>query len=99
MRPLPLSISPRAEHEAQEAAKFYEDHSQGLGAAFLQIVEQALSGIEENPLLFPVVHRDTRRALLKRFPYGVFFRLRAGQIRVVAVMHLSRNPDRWQRRR
>lgn len=99
MRRLPLSVSPRAEAEIQDAARWYEGRVQGLGAAFLEIVEQALSAVEENPLRFPIVNRDTRRALLKRFPYGVFFRIRTDRIKVVAVMHLSRNPDRWQRRR
>jgi plasmid stabilization system protein ParE len=99
MRRLPLSVSPRAEAEIQEAAQWYEGRAQGLGAAFLEIVEQALSAVEESPLRFPVVHGDTRRALLKRFPYGVFFRLRTDRIKVVAVMHLSRNPERWQKRR
>ncbi len=99
MRRLPLSVSPRAEAEIQDAARWYEGRVQGLGAAFLEIVEQALSAVEENPLRFPIVNRDTRRALLKRFPYGVFFRIRTDRIKVIAVMHLSRNPDRWQRRR
>lgn len=99
MTSLPLSVSPRAEEEIREAARFYEERSRGLGAAFLEIVEQALAAVEGNPLRFPVIHRNIRRALLKRFPYGVFFRIRSDQIRVVAVMHLSRSPDRWQRRR
>jgi toxin ParE1/3/4 len=98
MTSLPLSVSPRAEKEITEAARFYEGRSRGLGAAFLEIIEQALAGVEENPLRFPVVHRDIRRALLKQFPYGVFFRLRSDRIKVVAVMHLSRSPDRWRRR-
>ncbi len=40
-----------------------------------------------------------RRALLIRFPYGVFFRLKPELIKVVAVIHLSRHPATWQRRR
>jgi toxin ParE1/3/4 len=98
MTSLPLAVSPRAEEEIREAARFYETRSQGLGAAFLEIVEQALAGVEGNPLRFPAVYRDLRRALLKRFPYGVFFRIRSNRIRVVAVMHLSRSPDRWRKR-
>jgi hypothetical protein len=39
---LPLSISPLAEREIQEAARFYEGRSAGLGAAYLEIVERAL---------------------------------------------------------
>jgi plasmid stabilization system protein ParE len=44
------------------------------------------------------VYRDIRRALLKRFPFGIFFRLRSNRIRIVAVMHLSRDPKRWRQR-
>jgi len=95
----PLLVSPQAEREAQRAAQRYERESSGLGVAFLDIVGQTLEAITENPLRFPVVYRDVRRALLKRFPYGIFFRLLPTQIRVTAVMHLARHPSRWQRRR
>lgn len=98
MRSLPLSVSPQAEEEARQAAQWYERESSGLGRAFLEVVEQTLAAISENPLRFPLAYRDIRKALLKRFPYGVFFRIRADQIRVVAIMHLSRDPGRWQRR-
>lgn len=98
MKPaLPLSVSPRAEAAAHEAARWYEGRSQGLGGAFLEILDQTLVAVQENPLHCPIVHRDIRRALLKRFPYGVFFRVRSDHIRILTVMHLSRNPDRWRR--
>ena len=99
MTRLPLSVNPQAEEETQKAARWYEDESQGLGAAFLELVEQTLTAISENPLRFPLVYRDVRRALLRRFPYGVFFRVRPDRIRVLSIMHLSRDPNRWQRRR
>lgn len=98
MTRLPLSVNPQAEEETQKAAKWYENESQGLGAAFLELVEQTLTAISENPLRFPLVYRDIRRALLKRFPYGVFFRVRANRIRVLSIMHLSRDSSRWQKR-
>lgn len=98
MTRLPLSVNPQAEDETQKAARWYENESQGLGVAFLELAEQTLTAISENPLRFPLVYRDVRRALLKRFPYGVFFRVRANQIRVLAIMHLSRDTSRWQRR-
>ena len=93
-----LSVSPRAEEEALRAARWYEERSQGLGVAFLETLEQTLAGIVENPLRFPLVHQSFRRALMKRFPYGVFFRVRGEQIRISATVHLSRDPDRWRRR-
>jgi toxin ParE1/3/4 len=96
---LPLSVGPQAEKEAQESARWYNNESLGLGEAFLEIVEQALDAISENPYQFPRVHRDVRRALLKRFPFGIFFRIRPDRIKVLAIVHLSRDPARWQRRR
>jgi plasmid stabilization system protein ParE len=51
-----------------------------------------------NPELFPVVHRQTRRALLRRFPYGLYYRIVNDQIVVVACMHGRRDPRQWQSR-
>jgi len=99
MKPLPLSVALKAEAEALEAADWYEKRSKGLGRAFLDLVEQTLKDVATRPRQFPQVYRDIRRATLKRFPFGVFFRLRKDRIRVLAVMHLSRNPQRWRRRR
>lgn len=99
MTHLPLVVSPEAEQDALEAARWYEDRAKGLGVSFLEIVEQTQAGILENPRRFPVVHRGVRRALLIRFPYGVFFRLKPQLIKVIAVTHLSRDPATWRRRR
>lgn len=98
MKPLPLSVAREAEAEAVEAAQWYESRSQGLGRAFLDHIEQTLADITTRPLQFPQVYRDIRRALLKRFPFGVYFRLRGGRIKILAVMHQSRDPRRWRER-
>ena len=52
--------------------------------------------VSEQPLTYPVVHRDSRRALMTRFPFGIYFRVEQSQIVVVAVVHASRHPRRWQ---
>jgi toxin ParE1/3/4 len=99
MSRLPLSVSPRAEREALDAARWYEGESPGLGVAFLEVAEKTLDAVAEVPLRFPLLHRDVRRALLKRFPYGVFFRVQPHRIRVISILHLARDPARWQQRR
>ena len=99
MSPLPHSLTLEAEQDAKKGAAWYEGESKGLGSAFLEIMDRTLATVVENPHLFPVVHRDVRRALLKRFPYGVFFRIKPDRIRVIAVTHLARNPSTWQKRR
>lgn len=77
---------------------WYNAHAPGLGACFIDEVDATVGRIAESPLLFPVVHRDIRRARLHRFPYGLFFRLTEPGIHVLACFHSNRDPRRWQAR-
>ena len=56
------------------------------------------TSIREMPELYAVVHRDTRRAMLVRFPYSLLYRLVNKQVIVVACFHGKRDPRRWQSR-
>lgn len=98
MTPRRIVLGRRARREAAEAASWYEGESPALGRAFLALVDTVLDRVTENPQQFPVVHRDIRRALLKRFPYGIFFRIQPDTIKVVAILHLARHPSWWQSR-
>ena len=50
------------------------------------------------PSAHRTVYRDVRRALTRRFPYGVYYRVHADRIEVIAVYHSSRDPSGWQSR-
>ena len=50
------------------------------------------------PERFPVVHLTCRRALLRRFPYAIYYVAAAESVSVVACMHARRDPRRWQER-
>jgi hypothetical protein len=39
-----------------------------------------------------------RRCLTDRFPFGVLYQVRSDCILVGAIMHLKRDPTRWQQR-
>ncbi len=72
-----LILTDAAEEEILEAARWYEREAAGLGKAFLEQVERTLEAIAENPRRFAAIYRrETRRAILRRFPYAVFFRER-----------------------
>ena len=77
---------------------WYESQRLGLGAELLQALEDQLERMSEHPNHFPVVVRDARRALLKRFPYSIPFREEAGKIVALGVIHTSRNPNLLRRR-
>ena len=94
-----LVFRPQAESELLDARRWYEERRPGLGRAFATAVAEAVAGIVENPLAYPRVHGETRRALVRRFPYAIYFRVLADELVVLAVMHGRRLPRRWQSRR
>lgn len=71
----------------------------GLGERFLAAVGDAVALIAESPLQFAVLHRETRRVLLRRFPYGVYYRMLDGRVLVVACIHARRDARHWRNRR
>ena len=95
---LEVRLRPEAEQDLADAAAWYEEQRQGLGHEFLDEVLTMLSSIAETPMMYPNVHRNTRRAVIHRFPFGVYFRVENATIVVVALMHGSRNPRHWKNR-
>jgi plasmid stabilization system protein ParE len=94
-----LGVRPEAEIDAFEAALWYESERPGLGIEFLDAVRGAFRQIEATPLRFPMVSADVRRAILHRFPFGVFFLVEDDRATVMAILHLHRDPSSWARRR
>ena len=95
---LPVRLRPEAAEDIGEAAKWYEQQRSGLGSVFLDEIQRALLSIAEQPAQYPVMHRSIRRALAHRFPFGIYYRVELERIVVLAVMHGSRSPRRWQGR-
>lgn len=85
--------------DIDDAFLWYEAQRQGLGHEFLAAADTLVNAVAEHPLRYPLVRRNTRRALLRRFPYAVYFRIYGDIVVVVACMHGRRNPRRWQGRR
>jgi plasmid stabilization system protein ParE len=95
---IPLIVRPEAEEDIRDAFDWYESQTAGLGAEFLRCIEASFFIISRNPEMFAKSHRDIRRTLVRRFPYGVFFIFEKNRIAVLAVMHAKRHPRRWQNR-
>ena len=93
-----IYLRPEAETDIEEAAIWYEQRKPGLGDEFLDEVVQTLSFISESPLRYTKIQDNIRRALIRRFPFGVFYIQEPDQIVVIAVMHGSRNPETWKTR-
>ena len=94
-----IRYSEEAASEIEATAHWYEENRPGLGSEFIMSLEAVLASIRRTPQLYAKTHRsDVRRALIKRFPYGLFFREKEGWIEVVSVFHLRRNPNSLKQR-
>ena len=94
-----LVAEPRAELDVAAAYQWYESEQTGLGREFLEELRTAYDRIVEEPLRYQAVRSGIRRALIRRFPYAVYFAVDSEAVVVLAVLHVSRNPAEWQRRR
>jgi hypothetical protein len=71
----PVVFLPAARLELIKARDWYESEAYRLGTQFRAAVGDQVARISTNPLAFPVVLGDVRRAQLGGFPYSLFFRL------------------------
>ena len=61
-------------------------------------VRDVLNRIAVSPRLYAAVYGDVRKAVVRRFPYVVVYRVDAAEVIMIAVFHTSRDPAVWQAR-
>ncbi|HYD51092.1 MAG TPA: type II toxin-antitoxin system RelE/ParE family toxin [Gemmatimonadaceae bacterium] len=93
-----LFVRDDAAADIEAAAEWYEERRAGLGGEFLRAVRATLAAVERWPEQFGVAREPIRRALLRRFPYAVFYVREAEHIVVIACLHARRDPHVWQSR-
>jgi toxin ParE1/3/4 len=93
-----LEITEQAYSDVAASWTWYEDQREGLGDRFMVAYREALERIQSMPEIFSQVDARVRRAMMRRFPFGVYFLLEQERIGVIAVLHASRDPDELQRR-
>lgn len=93
-----LIIAPEAEQDLIEAFAWYEDQRPGLGEEFLSCVDASLQAILRMPEMHRVVYEGCRRALIRRFPYAVFYEFMGQKVMVYAIFHVARDPEKWRKR-
>jgi len=96
---VPLRFHPEADLDVLNATLWDEEQRLGLGTEFLNQFSSLLDRVANMPFQFPAIDRPIRRALLHRFPYGVYFDPTREEVKVLAVLHLLHHPDTWKKRR
>lgn len=93
-----VRFHPAARAEVLDARLWYEERSPLTAAAFAQEVAAAIGLIAEAPNRYPRAEHGTRRLILQRFPFNVFYRTGEDEVVIVAVAHQKRRPGYWSSR-
>jgi toxin ParE1/3/4 len=91
-------VGREAEQDVAEAVDWLQDRSPSLPARFRTSLEATFASIADAPEMYPLVHREVHRALLRHFPYSVFYVVTTDSIVVLGVVHQARHSRVWRRR-
>jgi toxin ParE1/3/4 len=92
-----VGIGRRAAADLDEATEWYDRQSPGIGDEFQRQFEDDAIYIAEAPARWPIYHGTIRRFLMHRFPYVIYYDLVSENVRVLRVVHCSRDPEAIRR--
>jgi toxin ParE1/3/4 len=93
-----IIIRPEAENDINSAFDWYEEQRSGLGDEFALELMESMDRIIDTPQLYSDLYCGIRRALLRKFPFGIYYLLNEGNITVLSVLHLAMDPVKWKKR-
>ena len=87
-----------AQQEFLQQVAHYEQVQKGLGERFITAVERALARAAAFPLAGAPAAAQTRRVIVKGFPFSLFYRPCGDGIIIFALAHHARRPGYWAER-
>jgi toxin ParE1/3/4 len=93
-----LEVTPEADADIDDATLWYFEEDPDLAIRFSIELERVFDQILDNPRAWAEIEPDIRKALLRKFPYTVIYRLRSDCVQVVTVTHQHRAPGHWRSR-
>ncbi len=93
-----VEFHPDALREVEDAQASYEARSVIAASAFLRKLSLAIQRVREALDSHAVAEAGTRRLLLDRFPFTIYYRLVKEAVIVAAVAHQTRRPGYWSTR-
>jgi len=90
--------SPDAEADVNSASWWYWRIDSDLASRFVAEGRATAARIAQFPYRYPVLYGSVRRALLKRFPYAIYYLLDCDEVSIIAVLHQRRSDAIWRQR-
>ena len=83
-----------ARADVRRELRRYGHEAPHMVASFSEELDAVVASLEENPQIYQSVYRESRRALMARFPYSIYFLVEENLVIVFAVVHQSRDDER-----
>jgi plasmid stabilization system protein ParE len=93
-----IKILKSASQDLIDGYRFYEKQSEGLGRYFLDTLYSDIDSLAIHGGIHPIYFSKYKRALSKRFPFAIYYRLENNTVLVYAILDCRRNPA-WIRKR
>jgi len=84
--------------EYEAAFEWYYLRSKFVASRFAEEINRAIAMISDAPRRWPITIHGTRKFLLQRFPFAVFYRELPSVVQVLAVAHGHQKPGYWKNR-
>jgi hypothetical protein len=88
-------VAREAEQDLARACLWYERRRPGGGEQFRGFVDAGIRAICRVPQINPVVREDFRRALLRPFPFVLFYEYTSDKVTVFGLFHTAADPEKW----
>jgi len=93
-----ILLVPLAELEFEQARLWYEKQRVGLGAEFALEIDACLEQIRQSPQMYARLRKDYRQALVKRFPFAIYYEFASNVVTVYSIFHCSQDPAKLDER-
>ena len=93
-----LILSREAGADIKATYRWYETQQPGLGREFRMAVEATTSRIQRSPASFRLASDTFHRALVRRFPFEIFYEFDDERVVIHLVFHTSQDPGKWRER-
>lgn len=86
--------------DVRHACAWNREQQSGLEELCLRALHTRIIEIARHPEACQVRYRDVRKAIVKRFPYAVYYKLSTRhRMVVIAVQHMQQDEGKWKRRK
>ena len=93
-----LDIHPSALAELKPSISWYLEQNEASADKFVEEIDRAIDLVLASPRRWPMSDLNTRKFVLRRFPYAVIYHERKSVVRILAIAHGHRQPGYWKDR-